>query len=105
MTNTYDLTTKEGLKNSLTYVKDNPLLLVSPAAHLIKLALNSKNEVEKQVHVASEIIEKGKKEGVKNMKIKVSNQAGLDIQSSMKEFPIKCKVGSNGSMEIEVEYK
>ena len=109
MKNTYDLTTKEGLKNSLTYIKKNPNVILNPIGHLVyegvKLALNSKNEVKKQVNIASEIIEKGKKEGVKKMKIKVSNQAGIDIQSSMEEFPLKCKIGSDGNMEIEVEYK
>lgn len=110
MSKTYDLTTKEGMKNSISYVKDNPSILINgPLVHFttkaISSLLNSKEKVKKQVHIASEIIEKGKKEGVKSMKIKVSEQAGIDIQSTMKDLPIKCKLGSEGYMEIEVEYK
>jgi hypothetical protein len=109
MKETYDLTTKEGIKSSLNYVKHNPDVIFNPLGHFlikgVQSLLNTKEKVEKQTQIALEIIEKGKKEGVKSMNIKVSEQAGMDIQSSMKEFPLKCKIGSDGNMEIEVEYK
>lgn len=106
----YDLTTKEGFKNSLNYLKGNPDILINgPLVHFTTKAIttffNTKEKSKKQAEVAFELIKKGKKEGLKSMKIKVDEVAGVDIQSTMKEFPLKFKIDKTGTMELEVEYK
>lgn len=109
MTKSYDLTTKEGLKNGLEYIKMNPdILLQGPLVHLLTKSITSfldtKEKTKKQAELAYELIKKGKKDNLKSMKIKVSEEAGVDLQSTIKEFPLKIKVGSKGNMEIEVTY-
>jgi hypothetical protein len=105
----FDLTTKEGIKNSVDYIKKNPDILTNgPLVHFTAKAITSffdtKEKAKTQAEAAFEIIKRGKKEGLKSMKIKVSEEAGIDIQSTMKEFPVKFKIGTNGTMDLEVEY-
>jgi hypothetical protein len=105
----YDLTTKEGLNNIADYIKENPTVLIpGPFIHFTTKAINSfynsKEKSKKQAELAFEIIKNGKKEGLKSMKIIVSEEAGFEISSTLKEFPITTKIGTKGNIELEVEY-
>ncbi|TDD97319.1 hypothetical protein [Flavobacterium cellulosilyticum] len=101
----FDLTTKEGFKKAIDFVKsDDLLLLVNPISWLIMKTFSPEKTTEKQLEAIKEIIKEGKNQNVKKMKIKVSHNSGIDIASSLKELPIKVKFGNEACSEIEIEY-
>ncbi|MCB1144289.1 MAG: hypothetical protein H7A24_17415 [Leptospiraceae bacterium] len=104
----YDLTTEEGKKDVFRNFKEvlytmSPLLGVSKL--LIDKVFSHSDEIAKQAEIATKIIKTGKENGVSEMKIKVSQEAGIKIKSEFPDLPLSFNLGNEGKMEITVKYK
>lgn len=104
MENSYDLTTYTGLNKTLSLIKKYGWI-INPIPWLIYKALSPELSTEKQVDAAKTLIEAGKKNGVKRMRIKIGHKAGLELSTLMQGFPIKVMMGNNGIAEVEVDYE
>ena len=104
MENSYDLTTYNGLNKTLTLIKKYGWVL-NPIPWLIYKALSPELSTEKQIEAAKTLIEAGKQNGVKRMRIKIGHKAGLELGALMKGFPITVIMGNNGIAEVEVDYE
>ena len=100
----YDLTTHKGFNTTINFLKKYGWI-VSPIPWLVYKALSPEVSTAKQVEAAKDLIEAGRKSGVKKMRIKVGHKAGLDIASAFQGFPIKVMMGNNGLAEVEVDYQ
>ncbi len=103
MEKTYDLTTYKGLNKTMDLLKKYGWIL-NPIPWLVYKALSPELTTEKQVDAAKNLIEAGKKNGVKIMKIKIGHKAGLELSTLLQGFPIKIMMGNNGITEVEVDY-
>lgn len=106
--NEHDLTTKKGMQESLNYLKvwaEVMFPLQTAVIKGIRSLMDTSAKTTEQARLAGELIKKGKEEGVDSMKIKLSNEAGIKLKSSMPDYPIEAKIGSDGVMELEVRYK
>jgi prolyl-tRNA synthetase len=110
MDNNYDLTTKDGLKQALKFLKGYGVFIpglgpiVPLAVWLVDIIFSPEKSTEKQAEVARNLIIEGKKQGVKKMNVKIAHDAGINIGANVEGIPLKFKVGNSGNMEIEVEY-
>lgn len=109
MVNTYDLTTTEGWKAAVSYLREIPVIgpLYAPyfwVADKIIDAISPGNAVEKQSKAASDLIKAGKENGVKKMKITMDEQAGVHLNIPVEGVKISAGIGSQGKTTIEVEY-
>ena len=62
--------------------------------------------IEEQRKTAVEIIRAGKENGLKEIEIELDQQAGLNIDATIKEFNLDSKIqfGKNGRMKIKLKY-
>ena len=109
MSNSYDLTTAEGLKSAVAYLREIPIIgtIYAPyfwAADKIIEAVSPGKGVEKQSIAAVDLIRCGKENGVKKMTITMSEQAGFHLDVPMEGVNITCGVGSKGKTIVNVEY-
>jgi hypothetical protein len=109
MANTYDLTTKEGLKAAVSYLRNIPVIgtLYAPyfwAADKIIEAISPGKGIERQSKAASDLIKAGKENGVKKMKITMDEQAGAHLDIPLEGVKVSGGIGSKGKITIEVEY-
>lgn len=109
MANTYDLTTTDGWKEAVSYLRDTPIIgtMYAPyfwlADKIIDLVAPGK-AVEKQSKAASDLIKAGKENGVKKMKITMDEQAGAHLDIPVEGVKVSASLGSKGKTTIEVEY-
>lgn len=76
----------------------------SPSARWI--ASSSDVSPEKQVEAAERIIEAGRKNGAKRIKMKVEKHVGAKLRGNVEEdVNIEGTVGTDGKMELKVEYR
>ncbi|PLX06201.1 MAG: hypothetical protein C0596_17120 [Marinilabiliales bacterium] len=101
--NVYDLTTYKSLNTAICLFKKYGWI-VTPLPWLMYKALSPEISTEKQVEAAKSLIEAGKENGVKKMRIKLGHKAGIELGSIMKSFPIKLNMGNDGFAEVEVDY-
>ncbi|WCL50794.1 hypothetical protein [Leptospira sp. GIMC2001] len=107
--NTYDLTTDKGKKEAIKFLGSlasvvlNPLLGLSYL--LLKKVFSPSDETAKQAELAIKLIKAGKENGVQEMEIKVSHDAGIKIKSELPDMPITLNLGNGGNMELKVKYK
>ncbi|MNL27540.1 hypothetical protein D3C87_1491370 [compost metagenome] len=109
MADTYDLTTTEGLKAAVSYLREIPVVgtLYAPylwVADKIIDVVSPGKAVEKQSKAASDLIKAGKENGVKKMKIIMDEQAGAHLDVPVEGVKISAGIGSKGKTTIEVEY-
>jgi hypothetical protein len=62
-------------------------------------------EIEAQKQTAAEIIRLGKEQGVDELEITMSQQAGIGFKSPIEGTPIEFNVGTSGTMTLKVKYK
>lgn len=110
MTDTYDLTTTDGWKAATSYLRNIPVIgtIYSPylwAAEMIIDAVSPGKGIEKQSKAASDLIKAGKENGVKKMKITMSEQAGFHLDIPAEGVKVSAGIGSKGKITIEVYYK
>lgn len=111
----YDLTTSEGIKNATTATAKNAaiLALTGPIGFLAKLAYDvgskvfesTEDVVSAQTKAATDIIRAGAENGVSEVSITLSQEAGASFGSSFDGHPIKAKLGKSGSVRMTVKYK
>lgn len=109
MADTYDLTTTEGWKAAVSYLREIPVVgtLYAPyfwVADKIIDTISPGKGVEKQSKAASDLIKAGKENGVKKMKIIMDEQAGAHLDAPIEGVKISAGIGSKGKTTIEVEY-
>ena len=105
----YDLTTTDGWKAAVAYLRDIPVIgtLYAPyfwAADKIIDVVSPGKAVEKQAKAASDLIKAGKENGVKKMKITMDEKAGAHLDVPIEGVNISASLGSQGKTTIEVEY-
>jgi len=108
MDNSYDLTTKNGYKKAINFLKNYGFVIfpiIPLVMWFVDTVFSPEKSTEKQAEVARQLIIEGKKQGVKKMNVKVGHDAGINIGSNVEGIPLKVKVGNSGYIEIEVEYK
>ena len=103
MTN-YDFTTKEGLEK-ISRILVPGAFIINDAIKLLKKTLSPEESTKTQVEAVTELIKNGQKEGVKEMKIKVSHGVGIKVKINLEGYPIDLNVGNNADTEIWVKYK
>lgn len=106
MTETIDLTTREGFKKALDGIQDK--LGFMPALWVVGKILDCTspaNAVSKQAEAASEIIREGKRSGVDSMTIVMDEQAGAHFKAPIEGVELSASLGSKGKVTIEVKYK
>lgn len=109
MANTYDLTTKEGWKDAVAYLRKIPVIgtVYAPYFWVAEKIIDSVSPgkgVEKQAKAAADLIKAGKENGVKKMKIVMDEQAGAHFDVPLEGVKISAGIGSKGKTTIEVEY-
>ena len=110
MTHSYDLTTTDGWKNAVAYLRDVPVLGTLWAHHFYVLdkifeAVGPGNAVEKLAKAASDLIRAGKENGVKKMKVTMDEKAGAHLDVPTEGVKLSASLGTQGKTIIEVEYK
>ena len=103
----FDLTTKEGRKTTLKTF-DKWGWTISPWLWIAKKAydfFNLTDVIKAQQKAAVELIKAGKDKNVDKMSITLDQKAGLDFGADVQGIPIKCMLGKDGKMTIEVIYK
>lgn len=104
----FDLTTDEGRDNAVAAFDKYGWAI--PYANMIWLArkaadwFSSIATIEAQKQTTVELIKAGRNNGVDTMKITLDQNAGLDFGTDVDGIPIKCKIGKNGHMTIDVTY-
>jgi hypothetical protein len=104
MDNKFDLTTKDGFSKATQFFDKYGWAIV-PIPWLLKKTFSPEISTEKQVEAAEKLIKAGKNEGVKEMHLKVSHDAGVKLGTNVEGVPLKIKIGNNGSMDVKVVYK
>jgi hypothetical protein len=109
MADMYDLTTTEGWRAAVSYLRDKPVIgtIYAPyfwIADKIIDAMSPGKVVEKQSKAASDLIKAGKDNGVKKMKITMDEQAGAHLDIPIEGVKVSIGIGSKGKTIIEVEY-
>ncbi len=62
------------------------------------------DEIEEQRKTAINIIEAGERDGVGELEITLSEDAGLNVKNQVKH-PVEVVLGKKGTMTIKVKYK
>lgn len=119
----FDLTTKQGIKKACSWTGSSGTALAAYSSlasgivlppfmgfsilDLLKKLFSSDEANEKQAQAAKDLIQAGKENGVKKMKIKVDNEVGVKVKANTPAdlADVEGHAGSNGTMELEVEYK
>jgi len=109
VTDTYDLTTTDGCKAAISYLRDIPVIGTINAPYFwvadkILDLVSPAKAVNKQAKAASDLIKAGKENGVKKMKITMDEQAGAHLDIPVEGVKISAGIGSKGKTTIEVEY-
>lgn len=109
MTDTYDLTTTDGWRAAVSYLRGIPVVgtLYAPyfwVADKVIDAISPEKAVDKQAKAASDLIKAGKENGVKKMKITMDEQAGAHLDIPIEGVKVSAGIGSKGKTTIEVEY-
>jgi len=109
MKNSYDLTTTDGWKAVLSYLRDVPVIGIIYAPYLwtadkIIDAISPGKSIEKQSKAASDLIKAGKENGVKKMTITMHEKAGVHLDVPNEGVNISACLGTEGKTTIEVEY-
>ena len=109
MVDTYDLTTIDGWKEAISYLRGIQVIGVMYAPYFwladkIIDAISPGKGVEKQSKAASDLIKAGKENNVKKMKITMDEQAGAHLDIPVEGVKITAGIGSKGKVTIEVEY-
>ncbi len=110
ITHSYDLTTTDGWKNAVAYLRAVPVLGTLWAGNFYVLdkildAVSPGNAVEKQAKAASDLIKAGKENGVKKMKVTMDEKAGAHLDVPIEGIKVSASLGTQGKTVIEVEYK
>lgn len=109
MSTKFDLTTESGRKEAAeTFDKYGwaiglPLWLAKKTWDWFSTA--NEETIKNQKETAIELIKAGRDNNLESMTIKLDQNVGLDFGSSFKEFPVKCKIGKDGQMVVEVKYR
>ncbi len=104
MDSNFDLTTQHGYKSALKTFK-NLFWLISPIGWLIMKSLDVDNNTEKQVELAIKLIKSGKENGLKSLRIKISNKAGFKIGTNIEGIPLNIGLQNDEYMELIIVYK
>ena len=104
------MTTSAGMAAARDLLESDWGWVLFPQMKLIKAAvdwLTSESEVSpaKQAEAAEKIIEAGRKHGAKRIKFKVDKSVGARLRGNVKGADVEASVGTDGKMEVEVEYK
>lgn len=106
----FDLTEKNGLNKAINYIKCNKFLSIYFLPYTLaydgfnKLLSSSDKNID-QAKTVEQLIEKGKKNGVKKMTITLESSAGFNVEAPIEGVSIKASLGSKGKMTLEIEYK
>ena len=104
----FDVTTLAGLKAANKFMDSNWAWVLFPGWKMAYDWLSAPSDVspEKQAEAAEKIIEAGRKNGAKRIKMKVDKHVGAKLKGDLGEdINIETSVGTDGTMELEVEYK
>ncbi len=107
MAKSFDLTTNGGVRAATGAMKIAvPWLLLGPVGALIRLAW-SRMPVsrERQVETAQKLLEAGREQNVKRMKIKLSSEAAAEVGGGIKGWAVKVSGRVGDTVEVEAEYK
>lgn len=110
----YDITTPEGRKKAameaLTYIIFPPEWVFTK--FIIQQGWNNfvpgnvtAKEIEEQRRTAVDIIRAGKQSDVDELKIIISEKAGLGLDTEIEGVPIEFIFGNSGNMILKVKYK
>src|SRR5258708_19695421 len=103
----HDLTTTEGRARVVRVLEG---LMQSPAAWIVsplgKLAyeLSKRGSNKEQVAAAVALIRAGKEQGLRRLRIRLDERAGVDIGAAVEGVPIKTTIVAEGTIRIEAEY-
>jgi hypothetical protein len=107
----FDLTTQEG-RNAALKTFDKCGRAIAPQWWIAKKVASkvydffaSTDVIEAQQKAAVELIKAGKQNNVDKMNITLDQKAGVDLSATIEGVPVKCMVGKNGKMTIQVSYK
>jgi len=106
----FDLTTPNGRQKAIETLEKYRWVPFAPHLRLLLKAYNwiSKSRtdtIKAQKKTAVDLIKAGKKNNVDKMTITLDQTVGLDFGSEVDGVPIKCKIGKNGHITIDVQYK
>ena len=108
MSNSFDLTTKEGRAMMRVFFPiHTPVGLALAAIDGIASLVGGSNEraIEAQRKVALDIIRAGKENDADEIEITISQKAGVSLGSDVDGIPIEFIVGSSDKMTLKVKYK
>jgi hypothetical protein len=109
MSDSFDLTTKEGITNA--YEKYGSILpwqvhAVKKAFDWISSLTDTKPTIEQQTKAAEDIIKAGRENNVDEIEIELEQTAGIDLNGKLKTGEsIETKIGKSGKMKMKVKYK
>lgn len=106
----FDLTTSAGLKTALIQARNAWAWVMFPRLKLVSALVDwvsSASDIapEKQAEAAERVIRAGREHGAKRVKIKINKSVGAKVSGDAEGATINAHVGSDGTMELEVEYK
>jgi len=107
MSETYDLTTTAGLRAAAGKMKFPVAYLLAGPVGLLVAAASSLMPVSKdqQVKAVKKLLSEGRKQNVKRMKIKMSNDAAGEIGGGVEGCSVKIAGRVGDVVEMDVEYK
>src|SRR4051794_19323187 len=117
LANTFDVRTPEGRRSAIEaydkygWVVTGPLWIYWKLGKAIVKGFRSLTveanlrEIEAQRQAATEIIRLGKEQGVDELEITMSQQAGIGFKSPVDGVPIQFNVGASGTMTLKVKYR
>lgn len=106
----FDLTTTDSLNTALAVLESDLGWVLFPTAKLAKALveyLRSTSEVspEKQTEAAERIIAAGRLHNAKRVRLKVSKTVGVKLKANIEGADVSTTLGTDGAMELDVEYK
>jgi hypothetical protein len=105
-----DLTTAKGFEMALSLLESEWGWTLFPSFKLAKMLVDwatSPSDVspEKQAEAAERIIRAGREHGAKRIKMKVDKTVGAKLHGNIEGADVSGCLGSDGKMELEIEYK
>ncbi|MDE6338333.1 MAG: hypothetical protein K2K97_00920 [Muribaculaceae bacterium] len=102
----FDLTTKDGIIKVAKFLNGGRFLEFFPLVNLAKILIERIfTKPEETGKVVQDIIEKGKKEGVDEMEIKIKDGSGVNLKVPVDGAEIKLGIGKDNETIIRVKYK
>jgi len=103
MNKIYNLTSYKGIDKAVRLFEKYGWI-VNPLPWLVYKAFSPEVSSEKQIEAAIKLIDAAQKSGVKNLKIKIDHDAGIQLGTLLKGFPLNINIGNHGKIEMEINF-